>query len=382
MPRSLPVLTQPHTHTQKLLVLLGCYLLLQLWYICTQALVLAAALLVFMSFIRNNVGKEGEVGGEASPSCDHEIEGWQLDYASTQHLQSSSRPGASKSTDQQLCMSLQTQNNVVLPDTSMTSHTRNTLGEVLQHRYMLRPRSNYLSQQQRAVILSWLDDVNKAESGVERPAQTFPSVTKVGAIVPLTTRRLAQHLRSSNGGLRSCQAEIDASAYTSPRGPITKSSTAFLPTKRTSSPEKPTPAMIPSSLFMSKAQKAEPRCSTKDAVAAVFSNSKEAPIGASKHSGGVVVDPLSSLDSSDFSSSRRLSPEASVPHTTTTSRTSCGCAPVATKQDELPIDEDSGDTGHVDRMLSLDQGMKVSPRNDRNKTPADRLLALIAKLNE
>ncbi len=139
MPRSLPVLSHPPT--QQLLVLLGCYLLLQLWYVCAQALVLAAALLVFMSSLRNNVGKEGEVDGQSERRASLATTRSTDDSSATcRHTNSGTHCHKERRSWQTSNFACLSRRRTMLPARHQhgQSHSKHTLGEVLQHRYMLR----------------------------------------------------------------------------------------------------------------------------------------------------------------------------------------------------------------------------------------------------
>ncbi len=129
---------------------------------------------------------------------------------------------------------------------------------------------------------------------------------------------------------------------------------------------------------------AEPRCSTKDAVGAVFSNSKQAPIGTSKHSGGGLVDPASSLDSSGLSSSRQSFSECERPthrddpfSNILWMRTGgCQARRSTYRRGELRCR-----TGRRNAQSNPRDEGSISKRTHQIAGPID-LLALIAKLNE
>ncbi|KAF6767371.1 hypothetical protein PSEUBRA_004375 [Kalmanozyma brasiliensis GHG001] len=260
-------------------------------------------------------------------------------------------------------------------------------GEVVpkepQHRYTLRPRSVYLNHSQRAVILAWLHDVEEADLGPTSPALSYKP-TKLGQSLPLTTRRLAEHQLSSNGGMRSCQALVDASECRSSSDHNAEPQTSLFPVKHTSVAKRGVAAGLPSSLIMSKSHTVDCLSPTKQAVGAKVSDTKADRAQAERSTISFGSSPLTSLTSS-CRSSPVDSPPTSDGHTQISVTKS---AQVTAKSGLGSAEENGRSVKRIDDKLppvakekAPSHAVSHQPTTD-HRTSADRLFDLIAKLNE
>lgn len=198
--------------TRGLLFILGCCLGWQLCVFCGQIIILAACFSVFFLLFRHRPSYDDGKARQASARCSTDLP--------KPHLTAGASPQA-------ICTPPSTRSFARTPKSAqlhyqgddeadiskMTStHRSDTFTFKAPLRHLSFGRSalvfpQVMRQAEREVILAWLRGVGKVDAGTPK---TCPAA-KAGPALPLTVKRLAEHLGSPQGGFRSSQFHIDAS---------------------------------------------------------------------------------------------------------------------------------------------------------------------------
>lgn len=227
-------------HLEHLLFVLGCCLGMQLWWLCNQIVLLGFCILILLLLL-NIAQRSHEDRGD--PEALFEISNFHLEAPGTpdRSVYSRERLRLDQASDvvtthgydgprisidhlwiqaHRAGLSAETQSNGGFShvDASVSSSSCQASKSICSFFLRTSPsgqRSLHhptnMARNQRAAVLYWLQSVGKDTSQTD----LAESIALYGAPLPLTTRLLADHCITLEGGLYSTQAQLDAAGYSS-----------------------------------------------------------------------------------------------------------------------------------------------------------------------
>ncbi|SJX60586.1 uncharacterized protein SRS1_11815 [Sporisorium reilianum f. sp. reilianum] len=371
--------------TRGLLFILGCCLGWQLCSLCGQLFVLSACFLILALLFRNNQIEIDE-SEDAQPLNSQWFtahnQAYLVQSVSSDTIGASQTPRSPRKRTRKPHKprhSAQYHGDDEGGGSRITLSPDSTASAFPRPAYAHRPSVTQRGEQD--VIRDWLNDVDKAQDE-DRPLLPTPVLRPAATnvpTVPLTAKRLAQHLGSPHGGIHTGQVRIDASDCSSSSDPIAGSPcvqrrTSFIPIRR-----------IPVSKGSSTAALASPTNATRSASSFVLPT-LDSSDELQSNSSSFIPTP-GSRDTSDASSPGRVSSfdgESSLTSRDTTPFTSYrddtdgaasltskgearsrGCASTATLHDDA---EEDNDISEIDKLLQqVDVLLQQSPRAPKTR---------------